>query len=342
MFNPSLIDYYIAGHQDEETQSISLSDTTARSRTTFIDDGYGTNLPPDLLAFPSRFPQSPSLQSSISNIQDGHLYAKSPMASPIYQHNPNFYQGPNSGFRTLQLPKGRNMSIINRSQSPFTPAPIIYPVVMKQGYVTIPRKPRTPSWTPSLSSNLTDFPPTSPTSQMSPDLVEPVYDNLGLRTTASGNSVLNLNKLGSASAAAAAAAAAVAANQYSMKDRPLPATPRGYEAIPESMQLVQQQQQQAAAQQHYQQAVQQPQMAQPLSLTSLMDHSCMSNDDTEALYSRSSKTPTIVNGTNVDKVAKVPPRPPPKPKKKVPNGKATNGGSSSQLFEDECEDGTEV
>lgn len=242
------------------------------------------------------------------------------------------------------------MSIINRSQSPFTPAPIIYPVVMKQGYVTIPRKPRTPSWTPSLSSNLTDFPPTSPTAQMSPDLVEPVYDNLGLRTTASGNSVLNLNKLGSASAAAAAAA--VAANQYSMKDRPLPATPRGYETIPESKQpqLAQQQQQQAAAaavaaQQHYQQAVQQPQMAQPLSLTSLMDHSCLSNDDTEALYSRSSKTPptSIVNGTNVDKVTKVPPRPPPKPKKKVlTNGKTANGGSSSQLFEDECEDGTEV
>lgn len=281
------------------------------------------------------------------------------MASPIYQHNPHVYPvlGPNSGFRTLQLPKGRNMSaavVANRSQSPFTPAPIIYPVIMKQGYVTIPRKPRTPSWTPSLASTLTDFPPTSPTmsSTMSPDLVvEPVYDNLGLRTTASGNSVLNLNKIGgvAASATTSVAAAVAAANQYSMKDRPLPATPRTpYEVIQEATMATEPQQQQ----QHYKQVAQKPQMAQPLSLSSLMDHqqlmssSSKSNDDTEALYSRSTKTPTIVSNNGNEKLAKVPPRPPPKPKKKSANGGSavSNGGDSStqQLFEDECEDGTEV
>lgn len=308
--------FSIPGNQDDETQSVSLSDTTPRSRATFIDDGYGTNLPPDLLSFPTRFPQSPSLQSSISNIQDGHLYAKSPpVASPIYQHNPNMYQGPNSGFRTLQLPKGRNMVMSNRSNSPFTPAPIMYPVVMKQGYVTIPRKPRTPSWTPSLSSNITDFPPTSPTSTMSSEFVEPVYDNLGLRTTASGNSVLNLNKL----AAAAALSSPSNSNKYSMKDRPLPATPLAYEVIQENMHHLNN------------------------SNSMSMDDGCTTNDnDTEILYIKSNnRNPTIVNG-NTEKVVKIPPRPPPKPKKK-PQQMGQNGqNSTNQLFEDECEDGTEV
>lgn len=285
----------ITANHDDETHSISLSDTTPRSRATFIDDGYGTNLPPDLLAFPSRFTQSPSLQSSMSNIQDGRIYVKSPVASPIYQH-PNIYTtSQNAGFRTLQHPKNaRNMSVINRSNSPFTPAPIMYtPVVMKQGYVTIPRKPRTPSWTPSLSSTLTDFPPTSPTSTMSSELAEPVYDNLGLRTTASGvgKSMQSI---------------VVPGNQYSMKDRPLPATPafREIAAIDENNQS-----------------------------------SMAKVDDKDAPYFN--RAPTIVKGGGgVDKTVKVPPRPPPKPKKKKPiNG---GNGSTSQLFEDEGEDGTEV
>lgn len=226
----------------------------------------------------------------MSNIQDGRIYVKSPVASPIYQH-PNIYTtSQNPGFRTLQHPKNaRNMSVINRSNSPFTPAPIMYtPVVMKQGYVTIPRKPRTPSWTPSLSSTLTDFPPTSPTSTMSSELAEPVYDNLGLRTTASG--------------VGKSTQSSIPGNLYSMKDRPLPATPASREigAIEE------------------------------------MNHS-NKMDDKEALYFN--KVPTIVKG-GADKTVKVPPRPPPKPKKKKPiNG---GNGSTSQLFEDEGEDGTEV
>lgn len=278
---------------DDETHSISLSDTTPRSRATFIDDGFGTKLPPDLLAFPSRFAQSPSLQSSMSNIQDGRIYVKSPVASPIY-HHPNIYTtNPNAGFRTLQHPKNtRNMSVINRSNSPFTPAPIMYtPVVMKQGYVTIPR---TPSWTPSAISTLTDYPPTSPTSMMSAEL-EPIYDNLGLRTTASG-----VGKLQSLSSP-------TSGNMYSMKDRPLPATPanRGIDAIDET------------------------------------NASMISKEDnSDGLYF--SRVPQIVSG-GADKTVKIPPRPPPKPKKKKkPIDGGGNGGSTSQLFEDECEDGTEV
>lgn len=311
--------FFFPGNPEEETQSISLSDTTPRSRTTYIDDGYGTNLPPDLLAFSQRFPQSPSLQSSMSNIQDGRLYVKSPVASPIYQHQPTtLYAAPNSGFRTLQHPKvARNMAAQHRANSPFTPAPVLYaPVIMKQGYVTIPRKPRTPSWAPSLSSTLTDFPPTSPTSTMSSELVEPVYDNLGLRTTASGNSVLNLNKMNgtNGSAAAAAVAAAAAINKYSMKDRPLPATPRSYDPIQETK-------------------TSQPPSLDAASIT----------DDTHMLYAKTQpRNPSIISSGTMEKVAKIPPRPPPKPKKKRTNGTVGTGGSTSQLFEDEGEDGTEV
>lgn len=229
----------------------------------------------------------------MSNIQDGRIYVKSPVASPIYQHPSIYTTSQNAGFRTLQHPKNaRNMSVINRSNSPFTPAPIMYtPVVMKQGYVTIPRKPRTPSWTPSLSSTLTDFPPTSPTSTMSSELAEPVYDNLGLRTTASG--------------VGKSMQSSMPGNPYSMKDRPLPATPANREiaAIDEANQL---------------------------SATKL--------DDKDALYL--SRVPTIVKG-GADKTVKVPPRPPPKPKKKKLPINGSNG-STSQLFEDEGEDGTEV
>lgn len=228
-----------------------------------------------------------------------------------------------SGFRTLQHPKNRNINVLNRNNSPFTPAPILYaPVVMKQGYVTIPRKPRTPSWAPSIASTMIEFPPTSPTSTISTELtMEPVYDNLGLRTTASGHSVSQnkLNKLGLyPNQAAAAAAAAAAANKYSMKDRPLPATPLVYQPIHENH-------------------------------LPLGDLSAVVHDDTELLFQTSLEPqPTIVAaGSSAEKTAKVPPRPPPKPKKKqnavtITDGNGNADDSSAQLFQDECEDGTEV
>jgi hypothetical protein len=193
------------------------SDTTQpRSRQAFIDDGYGGNLlPPDLLAFP-RFPQSPSIQSSISNIHDARIYGRSPLTSPVYGDTTI----PSSGFRTLQYPKTGRIALASRSNSPFIPAPIVYPnMMMKQGYVTIPRKQRTGSWAPSVAS---DF-QTSPSSPPPLEIAEPVYDNLGLRTTASGNSVLNLNKIGGSKSSIVTSPGANL--KYSMKDRPLPATP---------------------------------------------------------------------------------------------------------------------
>uniref|UniRef100_A0AAG5CP06 Ig-like domain-containing protein n=1 Tax=Anopheles atroparvus TaxID=41427 RepID=A0AAG5CP06_ANOAO len=348
--------------QDEETASVALSDSNPRSRATYVDDGCGTNLPPDLLAFPSRFPQSPSIQSSLSNIHDGRIYGKSPLASPIYQMGPGTSSlgGPGgqvpAGFRTLQHPKtGRTIAIAaGRSNSPFTPAPLIYPQVglKHQGYVTIPRKPRTPSWTPSMSSAVTaemlpsGSNPTSPTSpiDLSLSMCEPVYDNLGLRTTASGNSTLKLNKAhrGGTSGTPAALTSTPLA-KYSMKDRPLPATPGGqtatnplalgsnYEAIPEK--LV-------------------PSGAAGLGLPGFdLDHS--------AIYGTSG---TVGAGVGTMNRSKVPPRPPPKPKKKPiiggddpgvgggmtsgPMTLAANSSnantSTSPLFADEGDDGTEV
>lgn len=202
---------------DDDTRSVQLSDSTQpRSRQAFIDDGYGGNLlPPDLLAFP-RFAQSPSIQSSISNIHDTRIYGRSPLTSPVYGETTMPI-----GFRTLQHPKnGRALALASRSNSPFIPAPIVYPAMMKQGYVTIPRKQRTGSWAPSVASDFQTSPGSPPM-----ELAEPVYDNLGLRTTAAGNSILNLNKIAAEAKKLGDPSSPGANMMYSMKDRPLPATP---------------------------------------------------------------------------------------------------------------------
>lgn len=346
---------------DDETHSIALSDTTPRSRTTFVDDGYGTNLPPDLLSFPSRYPPSSSVQSSITNIPDGNLYIKSPVASPIYQHNP-YGIAPPVGYRTLQHPKNRNLAIINRTNSPFQPAPILYaPVVMKPGYVTIPRKQRTSSWAPSIASNLVDFPPTSPTSTISTEFaIDPIYDNLGLRTTASGNSATNKQQQHQHQQALSVSGTLddAAGPSYTMKDRPLPATPLIYEPIQE-LQI----------------------------FPNSGDFNGIMNDETELLFNKSiephpiivsanainnntifnnnsTNSPTLSQNSNnlnnnsnsrtnmLDKSntssGKVPPRPPPKPnKKKMPTISAITENpelatDGAHPFQDECEDGTEV
>jgi len=297
-----------------------LSDTTQpRSRQAFVDDGFGgALLPPDLLAFP-RFPQSPSIQSSISNIHDARIYGRSPLTSPVYGDMP-----PSNGFRTLQHPKtsARLAIASQRSNSPFLPGPIIYPQqVMKQGYVTIPRKPRTGSWAPSIVSEFSvATSPGSPPSSL--DIAEPVYDNLGLRTTAAGNSVLNLNKLGGTSKAAATSPGANL--KYSMKDRPLPATPAT--------------------------SINGDHHHAPASLNGSVPR--------EPLYnSASNNTNNNSNTAGATLERKVPPRPPPKPKKKALDGSFNDSVASQHQqhqqpqqqritngnhFEDEGEDGTEV
>lgn len=181
--------------------------------------------------------------------------------------------------------------------------------------------------------------------------IDPIYDNLGLRTTASGHSVLSLNKQATANAAAAAGVAAVAGIagnvpvSYTMKDRPLPATPATliYEPIQE----------------------------QQLALLMSSDPSSSAmNDETELLFNKSIEPHPIIvsvnainnnsssnnnlsttsssNNTLEKSTSKVPPRPPPKPKKKMPTISAItenpelHAADGNKLYEDECEDGTEV
>lgn len=159
---------------------------------------YGrTAYPPDLLSFPPRATQISPAASNASTVPDTtrlppQLNPVSPIHSPIYGMTTN-----QNLFRTLPY---------SRSQSPFT-APMTPPVVTpRQGYVTIPRRPRVPSWTSTASSQILP----------STEAQEPLYDNLGLRTTANGSSVLSLNKTG-------------LEPQFSpMRNRPLPATPTAY------------------------------------------------------------------------------------------------------------------
>lgn len=154
----------------------------------------GRAYPPDLLAFPPRANQISPAASNASTVPDTTRLPPqhnpiSPIHSPIYgiTANPNI-------FKTLPY---------SRSHSPFiTPAttPLVTP---RQGYVTIPRRPRVPSWSSTASTQI----------MPSSEILEPIYDNLGLRTTADGSSVISLNKGG-------------LEQQFSpMRNRPLPATP---------------------------------------------------------------------------------------------------------------------
>ncbi|KAF6216344.1 hypothetical protein GE061_000685 [Apolygus lucorum] len=151
----------------DDERSIESIEATPHRSTDKLDDTY----PPDLIAFPGRVLNASPAGSSASTAMEisGRLplHPMSPLHSPLY-----------NGFGTLPY---------SRSQSPFSPAvPIVLP---RQGYVTIPRRPRVPSWSSAPTPSLLEDP-------LSPIKAEPVYDNLGPRTTADGSSVLSLNKAG--------------------------------------------------------------------------------------------------------------------------------------------------
>ncbi|EDW26911.1 GL14527 [Drosophila persimilis] len=149
---------------------------------------------------------------------------------------------------------------------------------------------------------------------------EPVYDNLGLRTTAGGNSTLNLHK---------ALGAQGAQQQYSMRDRPLPATPsltsvasaanvsKIYEPIHELIHA-------AAA------AATAATATAPLSLRNRVSH-FGSMGSMGQLRARRKIGKDIHQDHHRS------------PKKKMSVTTTRSGqGSTSQLFDDEGEDGTEV
>ncbi|XP_046748137.1 leucine-rich repeat-containing protein 24 [Diprion similis] len=216
--------------------------------------------PPDLLAFSGGRGASPTSQASTA-----------PDSSRLPSQPGNFSPTGTGaayppGFKTLPH---------NRSAAPYSSGP---PVLPRHGYVTIPRRPRAPSWSSA--------PPTSP------DGLEPVYDNLGLRTTADGSSVLSLNK---------------SPEPSGMRGRPLPGTPTA----------------------HFHPAIQR----------STPNILATSPTDRAAPEGAPEWPPKLADEMDVPFLAggtlgrKVPPRPPPKPKKKSANG---------PLYEDEGEDGTEV
>ncbi|XP_046599974.1 leucine-rich repeat-containing protein 24-like [Neodiprion lecontei] len=217
--------------------------------------------PPDLLAFSGGRGASPTSQASTAP-DSSRLPSQPGSFSPtgtIASFPP--------GFKTLPH---------NRSAAPYSSGP---PVLPRHGYVTIPRRPRAPSWSSA--------PPTSP------DGLEPVYDNLGIRTTADGSSVLSLNK---------------SPEPSGMRGRPLPGTPTA----------------------HFHPAIQR---STPNILAASPNDRAAPEGAPEwpSKLADETEVPFLAGGGTLGR--KIPPRPPPKPKKKSANG---------PLYEDEGEDGTEV
>lgn len=265
---------------DDETRSFDYESRIPMKSQNHLDDDFRSDhpYPPDLLSFPPRgMSQVSPAGSSASTVADTsrlpvHHGPQSPLHSPLYETS--------SIYRTLPY---------SRSQSPFT-SPLGPPVrVPRQGYVTIPRRPRQ-SWS-------SEPPSTS-------DLGEPLYDNLGLRTTASGNSVLSLNKLGEATTPR------TPRTQYpSMIPDPI----AEHESPPTAATLPRS----ASAQR-----------ALSPNLETIRNNWARTPEQTD---SRRDSTASLIPSDG--KTPKIPPRPPPKPKKRT---------STGPLFEDEGEDGTEV
>lgn len=254
-------------------RSLDYDQPLLRKSQVLLDPDYRLNhpYPPDLLSFPSRAAQVSPAGSSASTVPDTsrlppHHGQPSPMHSPIYDMNL---------YRTLPY---------SRSHSPFVPPRIPR---QGQGYVTIPRRPRQ-SWSSEPPSTT--------------EICEPIYDNLGVRTTVDGSSALSLNKLGDASTP--------------RSNRMFPISPTNCDPIAEndSTPIA---------------AATLPRNTQKLSPS----RTNWTKPNMEALHTPERRNSTSALPTPDGKSTKIPPRPPPKPKKRV---------STGPLFEDEGEDGTEV
>lgn len=267
-----------------------------------------THHPPDLLAFPNRRMQASPAGSTVSNDPDCSRFRAihSPVRSPIYQmhqYTPSYETLPYS-----------------RTQSPFSPTSVTPVIQHRQGYVTIPRRPRVPSWSSA---------PT-PTIEEALNKTEPVYDNLGPRTTADGSSVLSLTRK--------------VAESPNIRTRPLPPAPLySSHTLPHKSKLnhvyLSIRENEEPQFRPVQNAKENRGVIRPLPLqysptseTPVYDKKraswatrqapeCGILKKTAACESPTTTTPSR---------PKVPPKPPPKPKKNGP------------LFEDEGEDGTEV
>ncbi|XP_041968961.1 uncharacterized protein LOC121725880 [Aricia agestis] len=368
--NKNLLDNdSVFAHNEDEKRSLDYEQLSKRSQDALnVEYGRtdGRAYPPDLLSFPARAAQISPAASNASTVPDTSRLAINPV-SPI--HSPIYGMTANQNlFRTLPY---------SRSQSPFT-APMTPTVVTpRQGYVTIPRRPRVPSWSSTASTQILP----------STEAQEPLYDNLGLRTTADGSSVLSLNKAG-------------VEQQFSpMRNRPLPATPTVY-PNPHQLYYAPIEEQEPApspvpppftptrnsisSQISNQMSTPGPQepvnprMSWTAKNTStpqpeprkqlMMDKNAMPQitdspssrkgkpetgslrrnlaSETKDEHSSPAKEDPHKNETNqslnqsgtMGRSGKIPPRPPPKPKKKP----STELSPNEPLFEDEGEDGTEV
>ena len=251
----------------------SVGPSRSTERTLDSSEQLDTTFPPDLLAFPARGSQASPAGSTASTAPDHTRFPQHLVAAP--QSPPLLYPQ-----RCGTLP-------LSRSHSPFsvTGVPIVTP---RQGYVTIPRRPRVPSWS---------SPPTNTEHPLSPKSYDPVYDNLGPRTTVDGSSVLSLNK--------------PEPQQSLFKPRPLPHTP---------------------SLQYFQPLDDLDPLHSPPPAPA-PEHPIVSPRASWAVTSPRASLVSPTGSLGRNSAGKVPPKPPPKPKKKLQAG---------PLFEDEGEDGTEV
>ncbi|XP_014488231.1 PREDICTED: uncharacterized protein LOC106751714 [Dinoponera quadriceps] len=254
--------------------------------------------PPDLLAFSGGRGASPTSQASTvpdnTRMPNQHAamtpVATTTPAAPAYGSLPVSAGGGQYPAAFKTLPHSRSVTPYGPSSSS---SPMTAPVLPRHGYVTIPRRPRAPSWSSG--------PPTSPI-----DRLEPVYDNLGRRTTADGSSELSLNK---------SSIEPTSSSSSGMRGpRPLPGMPGShYGTIQRSTPNI-------LSSSSLDRSAPEGAAEWPINLT---DESVEGGH--HALQ--------LLAGGNNTLGRKVPPRPPPKPKKKSANG---------PLYEDEGEDGTEV
>ncbi|KAL3267558.1 hypothetical protein HHI36_011678 [Cryptolaemus montrouzieri] len=236
---------------DDESRSLDF-DPQCRKAENFVDLRHP--YPPDLLPpFPHRASQVSPAGSSASTVADtSRLPAlhgpQSPLHSPYYDHI----------YRTMPH---------SRSHSPFVPVP---PFVPRQGYVTIPRRPRQQSW-----------------SSEPPEVCEPLYDNLGIRTTAMGNSVNSLNKI-----------------ETPKSNRLLPLSPSNCDPIAE----------------HDSPPTVSATLPRNLNKKLSPSRTDWAKANAEAFKSPDRRNSLSIFPSSDQKPAKIPPRPPPKPKKKTTTG----------------------
>lgn len=298
----------------------------------------GSRTYPDLLAFPPRAGQDSPAGSSTSTAPDS---TRLPLQSPVMLP-PHL-----AGFGTLPYA---------RSHSPFSPgmsAPVMgscgsLPIVTsRQGYVTIPRRPRAPSWA-------------APPRPGDPLLkVEPIYDNLGPRTTADGSSVLSLNKTGEGGTLTRTP------NRGNIRSLPSTPQPNIIQPLPQYYAPIEEVDPVPSPAPIRHKIKPSPKVEEPKNRVVSWTRSSPEGGNKRIVSPNREESPKVkvipsprssittepTDGSLRKNPNKIPPKVPPKPKKK---SQPINGGLSPQnstdmtseadhtLFEDEGEDGTEV